>query len=236
MLNLPDIKLGLDDLVTKRHAALVSSKVGKGYEDILAKRRDRINALPPALTSGKPLAEELANVDSDHDGFGGAIYFITEAYLRLPNLDPKIAAAATRARAALIPKLEGLRDSYADEAAAAIQRKADLAALKADLDLIPVAGGATLYTWAQSFVGAGEKLHTLLSARADADTGGRKDVQKLRSETVGLLNRVRAAIADEAMEGGLPGDIDNKIFGYFDELESARRAALRPKEEGTGPS
>jgi hypothetical protein len=226
VLNLSDLKLGLDDLLTKRHGALVQSNVGKSYEAMLAHRRDAIDALPPAL-GGKPLADALSAADTDHDGFGGAIYYLTEAYLRLPAAAPGVLDAVRRVRAALIPELDQLRDSYADEAEAAIRRKAELPDLKADLELIPVAGGGSLHDWAVAFLGAGEKLSALLSQRADVDTNGRKGAQHLRSETVGMLNRLRNAIADETRVGKLPKDLDAQIFGYLDDLEAQRAAALR---------
>jgi len=226
VLNLPDLKLGLDDLLSKRRGALVQSNVGNSYEAMLAHKRDAIDALPAALSGGKPLADALFAADTDHDSYGGAIYFITEAYLRLPAPHPDIIDAIRRVRAALIPELEQLRDSYADEAEAAIRRKAELPQLEADLKLIPVAGGS-LYDWAVAFIGAGEKLAALLSQRADIDTNGRKGAQLLRSETVGMLNRLRDAIADELGVAKLPKDLDAQIFGYLDDLETQRAAALR---------
>lgn len=41
--------------------------LGVGHEDILVHPRKAIDDLPPALTGGKPLAEELALVDAEHD-------------------------------------------------------------------------------------------------------------------------------------------------------------------------
>jgi len=233
---LPDLKLGLDDLLTKRLAPLQSSKVGASYVDMLEHKRGFINALPPALIGGKPLVEELAATDADHDGFGSAIYFVTEAYLRLPNADPQILDAIKRIRAVLIPELDLLRDSYANEAEAAIRRQEALPGLKKDLDLIPVVGGGTLHQWAVEFLGAGQKLDTLLSERADTDTKGRKDAQRLRPETIGLLNRARAAIADErTVSKALSADLDAQIFGYFDDLEETRAAQQKPtKGKGKG--
>jgi F0F1-type ATP synthase membrane subunit b/b' len=67
-----------------------------------------------------------------------------------------------------------------------------------------------------------------LSGRADLDTGARAAAGTLRSQTVGLLNRARAAIADDvAQNEKLPRDLDGQIFGYLDELEERREAAAR---------
>lgn len=239
-LNLADLKLGLDDLLTKRQPTLRKSTFGQSYEPLLEAKRIAVNALPEALTGGKPLAEALAQTDDEHDGFGGAIWYLTEAYLRLPEQDPAIIAAITRVRAALIPQMAELRDSYADEAEAAIRRKEQLPEREADLKSIPVAmGGNSLYDWAVGFLGAGEKLATLLSDRADMSSSGRAGSQKLRSETIALLNRARQAIADEcAHSTTLSNDLDAQIWGYFDELDEHRAAAVargrKAKKENGG--
>ncbi|MDC3955654.1 hypothetical protein [Polyangium jinanense] len=228
LLNLSDLKLGLDDLFTQRLPALTLSSLGKGYVPSLKLKKELVDDLPPALTGGRPLAEELDETDRAHDGFGAALYYTTEVYLRLPGADPALVAAAKRIRAAFIPELEDLRDSYADEAAAAVRRKDDLPALEADLKLFPTAKGGTLHDWAIAYLAAGEKLSTLLSKRADVETDGRKHASKLRSETVALLNRVRNAIADDvATMPELPRDLDAQIFGYLDELEQRREVANR---------
>lgn len=227
-LNLADLKLGLDDLFGKRHPALLASNIGKSYEPMLDEKRHAINALPAALTGGKPLAEDLASTDDDHDGFGGAIWHLTEAYIRLPIKEAKIVEAIKRIRAALIPGLSELRESYADEAETAIRRQGELGQIEADLKSIPIVmGGTTLYDWATGYLGAGEKLSTLLSERADATPGGRTGANKLRSETIALLNRARGAIVDEcAISTVLPNDLDAQIWGYLDELEGHRADAV----------
>lgn len=235
LLNLTDLKLGLDDLLTKRVGALRSSSFGTSYEPLLTSKRAAINALPDVYTGGKPLAEALAQTDDDHDGFGSAIWHLTEAYSRLPIQDPSIAAAISRVRAGLIPQLANLKDSYADEAEAATRRKEQLPQLEADLKLIPVKmGGTSLYDWAVGFLGAGQKLATLLSERADMSISGRAGSQKIRSETIALLNRARQAIAEEGAESNvLPKDLDAQIWGYFDELENLRIAALSRNQKST---
>ena len=228
VLNLSDCQIGLADLLTKRHAALVSTKVGKGQEEILTAQRQDIDALPDVLTSKRPLADELGIKDDIHDGFGAAIWHTTEAYFRIPGLAAGLLEAAQRIRAAFIPELGELNASYADEAAAAARRKDDLGKLEADLKLFPIAGGGTLYELTTSFLSAGEDLSTLLSQRADLTATSRAQAQRLRSETVGILNDLRRALEREKKRSpGLPEDIDGQIFGYLDILEAQRIAANR---------
>jgi hypothetical protein len=163
------------------------------------------------------------------------VWHLTEAYLRAPKVDPKVVEAARRIRAAFIPELGQLQDSYADEAEAAARRKGELSNLEADLKLIPVAGGGTLYDWAVMYLSAGEKLSVLLSQRADIDAKKRKNAQALRSETVGILNALRSGIGREvARNPELPKDLDAQIFGYFDTLEAQREAQNRAAKAAKG--
>jgi hypothetical protein len=245
VLNLDDVQIGLEDLLTNqtRHTALLSTKSGAAQEDILKSLQQDINALPDAPEGGAPLAEELAETDGEYDGFGGGIWYLTEAYLRIPGLDPKLADAVRRIRAAFIPAMGELNESYANEAAAALRRKDDLKTLENELKLIPIAGSGTLYDWASAYVSRGEKLSALLSKRSDMDTKARKKATTLRSEAVGVLNDLRRAIAREMHRNqALPADTDAKVFSYFDTLEEKREAANRAakaakatkaKEKGT---
>jgi hypothetical protein len=236
MLTLGDLKQGLDDLLTTRHAALTLTRVGKAYEDLLAQKRTQIDALPKELGGSKPVPEQLATTDTEHDGFGTAIYYLTEAYLHLPNIDTDVLEAIMHIRASLIPSLEQLHDSYADEAEAALRRKAALPALAADLMRVPVVGG-TLQNWAASFVDAGARLQKLLEQPEDAGAAERKEAQRLRAETLGLLNHARAVIHDEvASRPSLPRHLDTQIFGYLDDLEKFRGTAGRPITLGTDES
>lgn len=228
-LNLADIYLGLEDLFTKRHDALVLTKSGKGQEEVLGVQRDEINALPAAMTGGRAFADELAAADDEHDGLGYALWHLTEAYVRAPGSSAELVETALRVRDAFVPEISHLQASYADEAAAAGLRKSHLSVLDADLKRLPIEGG-TAYDWAVAFVAAGEKLSTLLSQRADVESQTRKNAQLLRSETVGILNDLRRAISREKKRNSfLPADIDELIFGYFDTLEDNRnRCAKTP--------
>ncbi len=60
MLTLPDLRLGLRDLLDKRRADLLLSKSGAYHEPMLAEQLTAIDALPPALTGGTPFAVELS--------------------------------------------------------------------------------------------------------------------------------------------------------------------------------
>ena len=232
MLTLGDLKQGLDDLLTTRQAALTLTRVGKAYEDLLKQKRAQMDALSTEFGEGKPVPELLATTDAEHDGYGTAIYYLTEAYLHLPNIDTDVLEAIMHIRASLIPSLEQLHDSYADEAEAALRRKAVLPALAADLMRVPVVGGS-LQNWASAFVEAGEKLQKLLEQPEDTDVAQRKEAQRLRAEALGLLNHARTVILDEiASSPALPQHLDTQIFGYLDQLEKARTLALRPNAPG----
>jgi hypothetical protein len=219
-LKLPGLKLGLRDLFDKREADLLLTEAGKYYKSQLVSQLAAIDELPAALT-GTPLAEELSAVDADHDGFGAAVYFTTEVYLRLPDAAPEIVAAAKRIRAAFIPALGDISEPYAVEASNAAERKPSLTELKADLKQFPMAGGGSLLDVAKKFIGKGEELGGLLSDRADASGGGRKGAGQIRAKTVGLLSRLRSDVRDEvAKNPKLPRDLERRVFGYFDTLSA----------------
>lgn len=224
-LTLSDLKLGLADLLDRRQPALRRSAAGAMYEPMLAARRDAIDALPPALVSGLPLADVLATTDVRHDGFGGAVYHQTESYLRAPSVAPDVVAAARRIRATFIPALAELQASYADEARKATEREKILKDHKADLKRFPVADG-TLYDWVKGYLEAGIELDTLLSERADNPRASRKDAAKLRSSTIGLLGRLRGALLDELEHNPkLPPDLERQVFAYLDQLALQRETA-----------
>lgn len=230
---LEDLKLGLDDLFGKREAHLLKSATGRTYAPLLRKKRDEITALPEELVGGKPLAQQLASEDGVHDSYGGALYLVLEAYRRLSPYEPELAELAEKLEQALIPGLDELRATYATETAAAKKRLEKLAALQADLARFPTAGGKTLHDWTKRYLEAGSRLDDLLSKRADVaarDSGDRSDAAVLRTVTIGLISRARAALADELdADGALERNLDALVFGYFDELAAMRE---KPAEGG----
>lgn len=188
---------------------------------MLVEQLAAIDALPPALTGGTPFAMELTVLDALHDGFGGAVYFATEVYLRLPNTPPDVLDAARRVRAAFIPELGELGASYSVEAHRAAERRPLLASMKADLDKLPIAGDKTLFDVVTAFLDAGDKIHHELSKRADVPKGARKEAAVIRSTTVGVLSRLRSDVTREIKKNpALPKDLEQRIFGYLDTLEA----------------
>lgn len=214
---LQSLHLGLADLLSKRLAPLQSFANGAANVPLITIQYTKISALPKALL-GRPLVEELDTADSYFDGVGRGIYYLTEAYLQHSDTKPELIAAATQIRTELIPALDSLSATYESEASTAKAQKAQLAKLKPALDLFPVVGG-TLYDWAVAFVSAGEKIDTLLSERADAKD--RAEASVLRSDTLGLLNRLRKSLkAEQKANPSLPADLETQVFGYFDLLEN----------------
>lgn len=224
--------LGLDDLLTKRLPALQSFDAGKASKKLLTAQRDKMAALPPAIT-GRPLADELSAADDRHDGIGAGIWFLTEAYLRHPDTTPEQIDAIKAIRAAFITGLDELSATYETEANAAKSRKALVADLTAQLTLFPVIGG-TLLNWVQGYLTAGETINDFLSARADAKD--RKLAAQLRTELVGMLTRLRKNLElEQKNDPALPADLDDQVFGYFDLLESkAAEAATAAKKAAEG--
>ncbi|MRG90447.1 hypothetical protein [Polyangium spumosum] len=236
-LSLAALKVAFADLFSERHPALVLSGAGKTYEPILLAKKQQIDALPGTLTGSKPLAEEIAEADDMHDGFGGAIWHMAEAYARWPKAPEHVRAAALRVRAAIIPELDNLQASYVEEVHAAIENRKKIEGLKTDLQLIPVAEGLTLLDWAEGYVGTAEQIGTLLSQRADADTGARRDAGRIRTAALAVLGRFRGALNDEvSVNLALPRDLEAQVFGLFDQLAQMRADALANKKGPPGGS
>ncbi len=241
-LTLGDLKLGLKDLLLVRSEELKQSAFGGLYLPLLTAKRAAIEALPEAMTSGLPLAAQLAETDDEHDGLGGAIWFLTEAVFRHPSLTPALREATAAIRAAFVPELSVLRKPHADEAAAAHNHRSELTRLEAELKLVTVPGGQTLYAWVSDFLDKGDKLGELLALRGQSKAGveNAKQAASLRAGTIGLLGRLRSSIQDEVVGGAkLPEGYEAKLFATFDELQKRREEAAHRKaaaEEATTPA
>jgi len=235
LLNLTDLRLGLDDLLVVRRGPLLRTQSGKAHEEVLEEQRQAINALPAPLTGGRPFAEELALRNAEHDAFGLGIWHMTEAYLRIPGIESEIVGAAQRIRDAFIPDPDRLRDTYADQASAVGSRRENMVNLIDDLVRIPVAGGSTLFDWVAGFVGAGEQIAKILLQRAEINATTRKHAMGLHSEAIRVLNELRKSVAAEiARTMGMPRTTEDEIFGYFDLLEGTRIEAKRALEQNQG--
>ncbi len=246
-LTLGDMLLGLRNLASARKSDMLLSTTGKLYASKLGKQLAQLEALPEAQQSGRPLAQDLAHQDSIHDGFGEAIHHYAETLQSLPTVPPEMREAALRVRNAFVPKLKILRASYADEAATATRKRPLLESMKADLEALPVPhpAGGTLLDWVKAFLDAGDDIDKLLNDRSMAAHAPLStQALKLRTTTMAMLTRFRAALLDEIEEDtSLPRDLESRIFSYFDQMQATRDdAATRrhksDKNDGTttGPT
>jgi hypothetical protein len=232
---LVDLKLILPDMLGKKLPLFEATNTGKTYIPLLQAQLKAIDELPASVQEGTPLAAELAETDAEHDGYGGAVWHITEAYQRCPGASDKVRAAAARVRAQFIPALQELQSSFADEAHRARDRRALLSNYKEDLKLFPIAEGGTLHDWVSAYLDAGLALNALLSDRADTSIDSRAGAGALRTATLGILSRMRGALADEVQASKkLPRDLETQVFAYFDQL-SAQRPAPKKRGKKTSP-
>lgn len=236
-LTLNDLILGLRDLDRTRLPAVEASHTVDLYAPRLRARLAEIEALPSAATGGEPFANELAAKDLEHDGHGGAIWYVIEGCLRSPTVSTELKATLTEVRDRFIPELAELKRPHADEAAAAVKREPDLAEMAKALRAVRLPEGATLYDWAAAFLAAGRDLDALLKKRASAATGDRSRAGTLRGATVGQLNRFRAALEDEFEDDAEAlARVDGALFTYLDELEKRRATPTAAPSAPDGPT
>lgn len=232
-----DLKLGLRDLLDDRLDELQLSATGRMYEPWLRAKRDDIDAIPDAIGSATPLAAELGEGDTRHDGLGSAVFFYCDAIDNHPTLSADIKAAAARVKATFIPVHQNIRAPYADEAAAAQKNRPALATLHADLTMLATPGGGTLLQWVTDFVDAGDAIDVLLRERARilATQDSAAGTGALRSATIGLLSRMRDALFDELQNTpSLPAKHDASLFSYLDKLHADRVEADRSRAARAG--
>ena len=229
-LTLGDLQVGLKDLFGARLSHFQSTNTYTLYGPMLAARRDEIAALPEALTSNRPKAARLAEVDVRHDGIGAALWHLSEAIVRHPDSSPELREHAVHVREGFVPRLGVLKEKYADEAHAALKNRDKLTTLEADLRSIPTPHGGDALAWATAFVTSGEQIGELLSDRATIEAGAASAAGSLRGATVGLLYRARQALEDEvAHNKTLPRNLVKLVFGYFDVLQGFRES--RPADD-----
>jgi hypothetical protein len=236
-----DLRLAVADLLDAKAALLASSKAFALYKPALTTNRAALEALYVAL-SGRPLAEELAAVDAEHDTTGRAFHCLAEGLAPLDGISGEKRALLEKARAAFAPSLVSFNAGYADEAAAAGAKRAALDGMRTELAAWTVAPDLTLASLAERHVAAAERLGALLSRRADAvaEDQAAKERRSLtvRAETVGLLGRLRRALADEiSLDAALPRDLELKAFAYVDQLAASREErATKPAKNVTAPA
>lgn len=239
-LTIPDLRLALDELFERRLAALRATGVGRSYEPHLARYREQLVHLAAPVEPARPLAEVLAEAKRVYKAWGTALFHVMEAYSRVPTLGVDDRLALAELRRIFMPALGELKESFATAAARAFSRGRQLDAHAARLASFPVLGNETLADWVREYVAAGRRLGQLVACRADltaqatVDSAERAEAGPLRSSVVGLLGRLRAALADElADQPELHRQIDAELFAYIDELTRMRVANQRGRDVGT---
>lgn len=225
---LSDLRLALPVLLDDKADVLAGFHAGRLYAPRLAAQREAIEALPEPSSDVRPLSDELAEADVEHDGFAAAIWHYTEAVRVCPGLSPEVRSAAALVRETYVPSLSIANRSYATEAAHALGKRARLGEHEAAFARLPVPDDATLGAWVERFVTHGETIESLLRARAEqvaAATGAsRSAAARLRAETIALLGRLRTALADElAATPDALARADAELFTHLDQLAAARK-------------
>lgn len=244
-LSIFDVKHGLDNLfnTAERHDLF---KTTLAYALFASDLQAILGALPNERPEDRPFARQLVAGDRRHDGCGGAVWFFGEAVLKQPDISEERKSKILELRDEFIPGLSVLKDSYADEVAAAKRNREKLSKYEVDLKSFPTPDGRSLYDWMVDFVDAGDALGALLNQRAGANAQYLGvDAGDLRRRAISLLSEARAIVETEVRRNkSLPGNTEAILFGYFDMLSDFRADAKNaeapappageaPKPEGT---
>jgi hypothetical protein len=230
-----DLSLYLEDLFQNKTPLLGGTNSFKIYQATLSERRERLGNLYRPQ-SGRPLADELSDVDRLHDSTGRAVHHVCLGLEQLVTLSPEKRDLLVKVRETFVPALGALQAAYEDQAGAAAKKREALAGMAAELSAFPVAPDLTLRALVEAHVSAGEDLGKLLARRADAAVEERSsrdaEASVIRMETIGLLGRFRQALADEvAADSALPRDLEAQVFGYLEQLADAREGRAPKKAE-----
>jgi hypothetical protein len=233
-----DLSLVLNHLLDDKSTTLEATTAGQLYAPRLAARRTALAARPDPTARRRPLTDAIAEAAERHDGYGSAIWYYTETVLRTPDVSPADVEAAERIRATFVPRLSVLHDSHATQAARASVNRARLPEYAEDLVRFPVPGSSsTLAAWVEGFVSAGETLGKLLAARGELMAATRGGATRLRGDVLGLLTRLRTALADElADDPQRLREVDAELFGVIDELAARREQSRRRRASADEPT
>ena len=233
-----DLRLGLQDFFATKTDAAGQTLAFQIYGPPLRANLTTLENLKRSLDA-LPLADDLAEVDDEHDAFGRAIYYVGKAVASLKTIDSDTRKTFGEINRQVVPSLGTLMASYEDEAAMADEKQKILAKYDAFLEAFRFGESLTLKDLLTGHVRAAERIKDLLSARAEEvaedKVSRNRQIMALRGATLGLLSRFRQALIDEVKTNpDLPDDLDTKVFAFFDQLE-ANRAARADKGETAEP-
>ncbi len=231
-MTLRDVRAALPDLIDNRAEALEGTHAGQIFLPALENIRRKLDELPEG--DDGELVRALALEDARHDGYAAAVWFMTEAYLRMPDLTPADRHDLEMLRDTVVPRPSELSAPYAHEAAKAKERAAAMTeALKRILERYPVRGGISLLEWMNSYLASGDRLQRLLSQHNVDKSFGEGyeaplDAGRLRGRAVGLLSQLRETLHHELYEDFERWrKVDKLVFGYCDQL-AERRSEQQP--------
>jgi hypothetical protein len=231
-LTIGDLLMVLTDFFSGKLALLEKTLAFRIFCVILGEHEKMLSSVKD-VADRVPLAQELREAEVRHDQAAKAVYYCCKGLLGVARLEEDKRLLIKQVMDEFVPNLSGLKQSYADKAAAASKARGVLDKMRPDLETLEVTSGITLYEMVSSFLNAGEQIGALLVSRAETeaeDEAGRtKQVAALRSRTIGLLGRFREALQQEvASNPELPRDLESRVFALYDHL-SEWRAERRQK-------
>ncbi len=235
-IDLMTLALAVADLNAKRFPKLAAVAKGTAtiYGPLLLAKQSELDAHleRPQADTARPLADQLTEAAARYDELGRYVFGRLSRLIDEPDTSAEDRTVAVRVRRALFTQHPGRRVSYARRAGITRQLRKRVAERAADLAHLTMANGAPMRDPVDAWMAEGARIGRLLSERTDLELpqeDGEAAIA-LRSTTLGLIGRARAALADErAGNPAIPARLDAAVFGHFDSLAGAAvRDTARP--------
>jgi hypothetical protein len=231
-IDVDNVTMVLDEMFDHRLARLTAEapRTAAFYVPLIRKKRAELAPFIGAVkASGVPVADRLKAAKKRQDGHAGALSRHVGALLADAQTPDEVRARAQRVRDALLSGRPVSGGSYSARAALARRLGTKRAEAAAELAALPpLPGGGTVVERVDAWFAESSIINDLLTERADALSRGgpAAGARKVLTATLGLLGRMRAALADERSDApAMSDDLEAFVFARLDALQTAPRHA-----------
>jgi hypothetical protein len=219
----------IDDLLTKRLAALRSFPAGPQHEAALRRLGADLDALV-AHENAPADADGLQGLVRTHVDATAALHHALQTEIRTPGADPQDVAAARRVHRKIVAGRLGWGADAGKRFEFATDARDVRASLDAALARFPAAPGRlSLAARVDAWIDLGEEIGRVLGARTNRDADPEvRSAAELCREARARFADLRAAIRmARRLDRTLPANLESRILGLADELTPPRKSAAK---------